>query len=194
MTPNEAGMQGALTGFGIAILISIGIAVFGVCVIAFAYFKKKATQLHKKFSLPSPAKDQLYAKALAEIKNGNADDGLWARCLVEAEGDKDKSTAFYIKRRVAQLQQATLSEKVTAPEVSESEITKPKNEVNWNGHLLHAIVFVGLVVLIIYANKPTISTPIAEVAPVVEAAPVSEDAPAAYVAPFEAAPAACDPC
>ena len=49
------------------------------------------------------ASDEYYAQALAEISENRQESGLWAKCLVIAEGDRDKATARYIKLRVDQL-------------------------------------------------------------------------------------------
>lgn len=179
MTLMESGMRGALGGLGIVILLSVGRVVYGICSIAYTYFKKNASQVRKIFSLLNPTNNELYEQALAEIDNNQTHKGLWARCLSEAEGDKDKSTARYIKYRVKQLQQEALGEKATVPQVSQSVIRKPINKVKHKSlwpWALAAIVYVGVLVFI--NNKPTASTPVAVEAPV---APVAEAAPAAAV-------------
>jgi flagellar FliL protein len=45
----------------------------------------------------------VYAIALAEIMGNRKQAELWARCVVEADGDKEKATAHYIGLRVQQL-------------------------------------------------------------------------------------------
>jgi len=49
--------------------------------------------------------DQLYDIVAKEIRSGTLVDGLYARAFAEANGDKDKAQAKYIKLRVAQLRQ-----------------------------------------------------------------------------------------
>ena len=49
--------------------------------------------------------DQLYDIVAKEIRSGTLVDGLYTRAFAEANGDKDKAQAKYIKLRVAQLRQ-----------------------------------------------------------------------------------------
>ncbi|HIG30634.1 MAG TPA: hypothetical protein EYQ50_23675 [Verrucomicrobiales bacterium] len=45
--------------------------------------------------------DQIYFDNVAqEIKQGSIDGGLWARALCDAEGNKDKAEALYVRFRV----------------------------------------------------------------------------------------------
>ena len=47
--------------------------------------------------------DELFRIALDEVENLQTNKSLWAKSLVEANGDKDKTVACYIRMRVAQL-------------------------------------------------------------------------------------------
>ena len=47
--------------------------------------------------------DQLYDIVAKEIRSGTLVDGLYTRAFADANGDKDKAQAKYIKLRVAQL-------------------------------------------------------------------------------------------
>lgn len=60
----------------------------------------KAVQTDSAGLLNSTPDDSQYEQALSEVTNGKQQAGLWARCLVETDGDKDKATARYIKQRV----------------------------------------------------------------------------------------------
>ncbi len=46
---------------------------------------------------------KFYTKALKELENNKKDTADWARTLAEAEGDKEKQEAIYIKHRVSSL-------------------------------------------------------------------------------------------
>ena len=47
--------------------------------------------------------EQLYAQAAAELSGGTRDEGLWAKCFAECDGDENKAKALYIKKRVERL-------------------------------------------------------------------------------------------
>lgn len=47
--------------------------------------------------------EQLYAQAAAELGGGNRDEGLWAKCFAECDGDENKAKALYLKKRVERL-------------------------------------------------------------------------------------------
>ena len=66
---------------------------------------KNSPQIEKNASqVKNNESEDLYASALIEVNEGRPQLGFWARCLAEADGDKDKATANYIKLRVAQLE------------------------------------------------------------------------------------------
>ena len=56
-----------------------------------------------KFSTRKINDDDLFKIALDEVENLQTNKSLWAKSLVEANGDKDKTVACYIRMRVAQL-------------------------------------------------------------------------------------------
>ena len=64
---------------------------------------QKSDHILSTASEPSIDSDDVYGFALAEVNEGRMILGLWARCLADSDGDKDKATAFYIKRRAVQL-------------------------------------------------------------------------------------------
>ncbi|MDC0219062.1 hypothetical protein OAL58_03645 [Verrucomicrobia bacterium] len=47
--------------------------------------------------------EKLYAQAAAELEDGNRDEGLWAKCFAECDGDENKAKARYIKTRAERL-------------------------------------------------------------------------------------------
>jgi len=48
--------------------------------------------------------DELFYKAAAdEVRAGNIKEGLWIKCVVQADGDEHKAKINYIKIRVEQL-------------------------------------------------------------------------------------------
>ena len=44
--------------------------------------------------------ESLYAQAAAELESDNRDEGLWAKCFAESDGDENKAKAQYLKIRV----------------------------------------------------------------------------------------------
>ena len=65
---------------------------------------QKSDDILSKASESSINSDDLYGVALAEANEGRQNLGLWARCLADSDGDKDKVTALYTKRRAVQLE------------------------------------------------------------------------------------------
>jgi hypothetical protein len=57
----------------------------------------------RKSAFERLAEEQLYQIVVDEIKRDEKREGLWAKALVEAEGDKEKTQALYIKLRVQSL-------------------------------------------------------------------------------------------
>ena len=55
-------------------------------------------------SNPDP-EEELYATAAAELDDGNRDEGLWAKCFAECDGDENKAKALYLKTRVGRLKE-----------------------------------------------------------------------------------------
>ncbi|XAL98447.1 hypothetical protein OT109_12760 [Phycisphaeraceae bacterium D3-23] len=49
------------------------------------------------------ATQQFYQQALDELEHSGRDDGLWAKSIVQAQGNEDKARAIYIKKRARQL-------------------------------------------------------------------------------------------
>jgi hypothetical protein len=47
--------------------------------------------------------EELYAQAAAELEDGTRDEGLWAKCFAECDGEENKAKARYIKTRAERL-------------------------------------------------------------------------------------------
>jgi hypothetical protein len=47
--------------------------------------------------------EELYAQAAAELEDGNRDEGLWAKCFAECDGEENRAKARYIKTRAERL-------------------------------------------------------------------------------------------
>jgi hypothetical protein len=47
--------------------------------------------------------EELYAQAAAELEDGTRDEGLWAKCFAECDGEENKAKARYLKARVQRL-------------------------------------------------------------------------------------------
>ena len=53
----------------------------------------------------SELEEQLYAMAAQEVASKNTKPGLMAKAFAEADGERDRATALYIRLRVAQLRE-----------------------------------------------------------------------------------------
>ena len=119
-----------------------------------------------KLSLNS---DDLYEQALIEVNEGRQNQGLWAHCLVDSNGNKDKATAFYIQRRVSQLEAekgavAKLGKstvKAIPPQIEAIPIHQQNESREFMGQIFHEITWAFLFMLIIvgifllnYYNTP----------------------------------------
>jgi hypothetical protein len=47
--------------------------------------------------------EELSAQAAAELEDGNRDEGLWAKCFAECDGEENRAKARYIKTRAERL-------------------------------------------------------------------------------------------
>ena len=55
--------------------------------------------------------EKLYERVLAEVAGGHRRDGIWAKCLAEANGDISLARSAYVKARVQSIKdERTLSE------------------------------------------------------------------------------------
>lgn len=54
--------------------------------------------------------EELYAQAAAELEDGNRDEGLWAKCFAECDGEENKAKARYIKTRAERLPKNPITE------------------------------------------------------------------------------------
>lgn len=131
--------------------------------------------------------DEFYEQALLEITEKKQKKGLWARCLAEVDGEKDKATARYIKCRVAELSEIYDSQKLIlkADKLSPSnKYTAPKlHDVNKN---LYLYIFYGVSALVLvltwnYYHQDTMheqNVILEEVAPAADAPPIEAAAEA----------------
>ena len=67
-----------------------------------------------------PSDEALYEKVWKEIEEGQTDVGLWAKLLVENDGDESKTKVAYLKTRVARLSQTEDKESVIVDDLDES--------------------------------------------------------------------------
>ena len=73
--------------------------------------------------------EELYAQAAAELEDGNRDEGLWAKCFAECDGDENRAKALYLKTRVGRLAEQpptpkqSTKEEIVGPE--EKPVSKP---------------------------------------------------------------------
>ena len=103
--------------------------------------------------------DQLYDIVAKEIRSGTFVDGLYTRAFAEANGDKDKAQAKYIKLRVAQLRQEVKDRaKAEAQTEAQTEAQKQKarakpvgnqSEVDWSIVVLVILTFIFLGICLI---------------------------------------------
>jgi hypothetical protein len=106
MTPHEAGIHGAQLGLGKALIIAILLIVAGgiytIFVLTKTYFQQKRVgrQLAQSVKI---AESGFYQQAGEELESGEVAKGIWAKALVEADGDDAKTRARYIKHRVSAL-------------------------------------------------------------------------------------------
>jgi hypothetical protein len=70
--------------------------------------------------------EELYAQAAAELEDGNRDEGLWAKCFAECDGEENKAKARYIKTRAERLGQSN-NETLIQKEESDKESDKEAN-------------------------------------------------------------------
>ena len=101
--------------------------------------------------------DQLYDIVAKEIRSGTLVDGLYTRAFAEANGDKDKAQAKYIKLRVAQLrqevkdraeqQQAKAKAEAKAREVRSKESADNKT-TTLNTSVFDDLVLIVLIVIV----------------------------------------------
>ena len=73
--------------------------------------------------------DEHYAAAMHEINNNTQKDGLWARCLVNSDGNDGKAKSEYIRLRATEISQSTLN-KITPINYENSYSFEGSNENN----------------------------------------------------------------
>ncbi len=91
-------------GGGVNLLIATVAGLLGSAVLAHFVFKA-TSEVKNKDKIPSAEKEDLsvYAEAISEINSNNRNEGLWAKCYADANGEKFKAEAAYIKVRAKEL-------------------------------------------------------------------------------------------
>ena len=65
----------------------------------FESLKKKNVEALIKQALDRESEEKLFAQVVQEVEAGHRRDGLWAKALVEAEGNEHKAKVAYIQLR-----------------------------------------------------------------------------------------------
>lgn len=136
-TPMEAGASGGVQGLilaifmGIAVLLYYFVALFWKVAKSWWSERNVLSKNNNRSTISSTSiskyQDEHYEIALTESSGNKRKRGLWAKCLVEADGDKDTATARYIKYRVEQLSHVeALQIPIEASSVNEIKITPKK--------------------------------------------------------------------
>ena len=88
--------------------------------------------------------DQLYDIVAKEIRSGALVDGLYTRAFAEANGDKDKAQAKYIKLRVAQLRQEVQNKAKAKAQNQKAgaKLVSNQSEIDWSIVVLFILTFV----------------------------------------------------
>ncbi|KAF1081979.1 MAG: hypothetical protein GQF41_1619 [Candidatus Rifleibacterium amylolyticum] len=85
--------------------------------------------------------DKFYQAAFEEIENGITNKGLWAKCFAEADGDKNKAEAKYVKARASQLESLAESDLIKNSIGAKPKYPKRKTPA---GHLLTIALLLSL--------------------------------------------------
>jgi uncharacterized membrane protein YhaH (DUF805 family) len=101
---------------GLAVeLIFFGIVLW-ICWHFFLRDKLKSSGISKAVKVQIASRqipdENFYGQAMKELHSGELKDGFWAKALSQAEGDKSKAEALYIKLRVETLKYEAASEVV----------------------------------------------------------------------------------
>lgn len=142
--------------------------------------EKPNSNVSSIFINESLIQDELYAKAFAEVTNEQQDQGLWAKCIVEADGDKDKATARYIKQRIIKLSEANYSERASldATELSVNNKYIAPKLPNANNYLFPYLLY-GVSAVILFVSWNYFHQNRVDEQPInIEAAPAAEAPPA----------------
>lgn len=79
----------------------------------------------RKLVMPAPShNDAFYQQAYEELESGQINKGLWAKALVESDGNESKARAKYIKKRCAKMimdEEEKRSAEVMAMDIIENE-------------------------------------------------------------------------
>lgn len=97
--------------------------------------------------------EKLYAQALREFESDNRNEGLYAKCFAEADGDEDKAKARYIKNRVNELSQLDPPSTTSGQEFKKTLPEAAPQKENSGGVLkaIAVIVGIGIVIFILDA-------------------------------------------
>lgn len=109
---------------------------------------------------PTQHADALYEQALTELENGQTVKAIWARALVEGNGDAGKARATYIRLRVAQAE--TQEQGKTEARVEANAITHVPGSKRWAiigvVGVLALFIIVGLASFLTGPTKLTFTT------------------------------------
>lgn len=72
----------------------------------------------------APTNDELYERVADELRQNSLRQGLWAKAFAEADGDKAKAQAAYIRYRVAELQQLAPASDISTAQQNSENTTK----------------------------------------------------------------------
>ncbi|MFA5572776.1 MAG: hypothetical protein WDA42_06690 [Candidatus Bathyarchaeia archaeon] len=93
-------------------------------------------------SIPSLTSDELYQRVAEELRQNSIRQGLWAKAFAEADGDKAKTQAAYIRYRVAELQKNLRPTDVSIDNNFSENTTKPNQAVPSGGPLFGLLRFI----------------------------------------------------
>jgi hypothetical protein len=88
----EKAVGGAILGGAVALLVYVFIFLKRF------YFKNKIRIAENREEI-----DKIYSLALDEVRSGQVDKLIWARALVESDGDESRASSIYMKIRAKQI-------------------------------------------------------------------------------------------
>jgi len=95
--------------------------------------------------MPDPnEEEQLYAQVSTELTRGDLDEGLWAKCFADCDGEENAAKALYLKRRVERLSKDnTIVEDQMPEEPLPPLLHEPKEDKSLPNGLILIGVFLG---------------------------------------------------
>ena len=103
----------------------------------------------RKSTIERIAEEKLYEIVVEEMKRNEKREGLWAKAIVEANGDRESAQAVYIKLRVQALKDeievAQYAEGEVKEKVSENFANKPKIPSKYLIYFVVGLILIWLV-------------------------------------------------